>query len=623
MKKLFTILGLLLAASTFANTPPSSTDLSFKEIKNLLKNPGFELGRLGWTKSGSGTFSLVTASPSTAESGTTYVTVTPAATNDSWSSDAVAVPGGWSGKICSMIAQIKGGDLLTNLEVYDGSNVISSVAIGTHTTWGLVEQTFNCPASGTLLLRTRSTSSSAVVYSIDTTYLGLYYKQVTGMAGSNDISRSSDFTLTGFGTPTEVDIWVARDGNHAKIQGHFLMGTATAVTASMNLPSDLKYDTTLTTSTGTSGRKMCNFYFTPNAGPSLLYSSNFGAMGFYDGADNSKIFITTSVGTNAFTKSNGNSFSNSNSRVYFDCDYPVAGWDANVVITPSTTYKMGAYLQNGTRVTGSAPTALGQYRSYLRNISALTYTETNGTPTTLPTAADGFKIYAGHGWGSPDPSNQPSSYDIFVGKNKLPRLDCWNSTGHSGALNYVYNAVSGSSFIRGMTQAYDASTGVFSVTQPVLTSTATNQFVGSDTAYATDYSTGFCEITVSDNALAVGMDSLQIQSLQKNERLDRAYITGVGTANVCTADPCTISSQTGTFLSAANWSTTGTYVLHFNTAYSSAPSCFYSCSNSNANTLIGTIVSPTTTTQAAVNCQNTSTGGNTNARIDVMCMGPK
>lgn len=117
------------------------------------------------------------------------------------------------------------------------------------------------------------------------------------------------------------------------------------------------------------------------------------------------------------------------------------------------------------RVTGSAPTALGQYRSYLRNASARTYTETNGSPTTAPSSSNGYKIYNGNQFASADTNNEPSKYQIYIGTGKNPVFEFYASTGRRGAV-FVGATISGGPSLAGTMFRYDPTTGIVDVYVP-------------------------------------------------------------------------------------------------------------------------------------------------------------
>lgn len=117
-----------------------------------------------------------------------------------------------------------------------------------------------------------------------------------------------------------------------------------------------------------------------------------------------------------------------------------------------------------TRVTGSAPDALGEYRSYLRNAAARTYTETNGSPTTAPSSTNGYKLYNGNAFASADTNNEPSKYEIYIGTGKTPIFEFYKNTGRTGLISTdIFPNWAGTNDV-GCATGYDPVTGVAFVT---------------------------------------------------------------------------------------------------------------------------------------------------------------
>ena len=114
-----------------------------------------------------------------------------------------------------------------------------------------------------------------------------------------------------------------------------------------------------------------------------------------------------------------------------------------------------------------APTAIGEFRSYLRNAGARTYTETNGSPTTAPDSTNGYKLYNGNAFGSADTNNEPSRYEIYIGTNKEPQWFFYKTTGRTGKIaTQVFPNWGGSNDV-GCSTGYDPVSGIafISITQ--------------------------------------------------------------------------------------------------------------------------------------------------------------
>lgn len=141
-------------------------------------------------------------------------------------------------------------------------------------------------------------------------------------------------------------------------------------------------------------------------------------------------------------------------------------WDVTDDVATLKTYITAQ--ATPTRVTGAAPDALGEYRSYLRNGSARTYTETNGSPTTAPGSTNGYVLYAPADYTAADASGQPSRYEIYIGLNKEPVFEFYSSTGRTGKINIEpFQRYGGVDVNGGVGVAYDPTTGVAQVYLPM------------------------------------------------------------------------------------------------------------------------------------------------------------
>ena len=119
-----------------------------------------------------------------------------------------------------------------------------------------------------------------------------------------------------------------------------------------------------------------------------------------------------------------------------------------------------------TRVTGSAPDAIGEYRSYLRNAAARTYTETNGSPTTAP-SSNGYKLHTSANFSTGDSNNEPSRYEIYIGLGKDPTFEFYSGTGRTGYISaYPFQRYGGFDVNGGFDVSYDPTTGIVQVFNP-------------------------------------------------------------------------------------------------------------------------------------------------------------
>jgi hypothetical protein len=353
---------------------------------------------------------------------------------------------------------------------------------------------FNVPTSCSqlrLILHVATTTAESISFTFDEVYVGPDSTAV-GMAGSSMTSYVP--TTDGFGTLALNQFWWGRTGDRAQILGKLTAGTVTASTAYVTLPSGIRVDTAKISSSGLTavGKAVAN-------GASL--SSGYSVLA--DPSNPDKLYFSAEANNNQLTAQAANTlFGNGANFSIYVPDLPVSGWDANVEIGESATFNISAYLASGTRVTGSAPTQLGQYRSYLRNSSAGTFTEVNGAPSDTPSATNGIRIYQGNAWNAADTSNQPTRYEIFIGQNKNVKLAWYSSAARTGFLDSDPQTLSTNDY--GYYSNYDPSTGILTVTANRLTASGTQSHrCGVDNTGTASVTTAYFDVVVSENALFV------------------------------------------------------------------------------------------------------------------------
>jgi hypothetical protein len=323
-----------------------------------------------------------------------------------------------------------------------------------------------------------------------------------GMAGSGWVP-STHVTLSNLGATT-YDLWERRVGDHLEVSGAVQMGSGTVGQPAIVQLTGLNIDTSKRGAVD--GQKVGDFYMSASSTLPLYGAGVPQGILFYDGSTSDKIYFATSTyssNTRIFTQADASGIQpSSSSKITINFTVPIAGWDANVTMAQSSTFKISSYLANGTRVVGVAPANLGEYRSYLRNAGASTYTETSGAPTTPPNVSNGIRLDAVNAYASADSAGLPSKYDIFVGKNKNVRVDFYENPGRTGFLNVNYVSTTADS---GCVFPYDPTTGIITVYK-----NTQNGSVGQKLGYddAGNYvQTGYFDITVSENALAVGVQA--------------------------------------------------------------------------------------------------------------------
>jgi len=100
------------------------------------------------------------------------------------------------------------------------------------------------------------------------------------------------------------------------------------------------------------------------------------------------------------------------------------------------------------------------------------------------------------------------------------------------------------------------------------------------------------------------------------ERVERALVT------FCASSPCTIASQSGTWLSSVTRASTGWYTLNFNTGiFSGAPVCSFTVKDT--NNLVFQQNTSASSSSYQVKSHRGSTGTIEDSEFTVMCMGPR
>lgn len=137
--------------------------------KNLLANGGFESGKAKWTAS-AGTFTATASSPLI---GLQHATWDAAASGNTLTSTAVTIPAGMYGRnmVASCLFTVASGTATTEIQAYDGSNVLAEASITSSTTPTRSSVNFIAPSSGSLSLRLYANADDSSV-AIDDCYLG-------------------------------------------------------------------------------------------------------------------------------------------------------------------------------------------------------------------------------------------------------------------------------------------------------------------------------------------------------------------------------------------------------------------------------------------------------------------
>lgn len=351
-----------------------------------------------------------------------------------------------------------------------------------------------------------------------------------GMAGSDWTAYAP--TMVGFGTPSSVKFYYRRNGDSVDIKGTFVTGTPTATTIQISMPPNLAIDFTKVSNAG--GQAVGQLARNAAASPYFVTLSS---------TDTANLYVSVS---SSLSNASGTAFGSGEFETLTAYSIPVAGYSSNISIGMSSTYRISSYLANGTRVTGTAPTALGQYRSYIRSASS-SLSGTDNAPTNAPSASNGMILYSA-AYNAAGTSGNPQRYEIFVGKNKNVAFKWYSGTGFSGYVDTSPMASSATA-VSGVRTSYDPTTGIAFV-DTLWTNNAgdSSHDIGlvnpSGTGAGSYPLSAYFDIIVSENALAVGIAA------------PRSYVIG---------DTPVGHGSTGTKIrtwTAANMKTTGTAITY-------------------------------------------------------------
>lgn len=409
---------------------------------------------------------------------------------------------GDSSDIRVFVYDVTNGNLITPL-----NNKILTGA-GTHYC------SFNAASDSTsyrLIFHIATTNASAYDFFFDTVRVGPKV-DVLGLVGTDWIPFTMNITGTTSdptkGTVVRDNAYYRRVGDSIEVRYEFEQsagGTAGSGTYLFSLPPNLAIDSSKV-HIGTAGIES-------NVGQGTVSDQANGSGTTTHGLavtpyDSNNVAIFHDQSSN-FQPVSGSDFDLASQVVYtFYYRVPVVGWTAEVSLANSSVFKISNVLANGIRVTGAAPTRLGEWRSLRRNASARTYTDTSADPSIQPSSEDGIAIYRGNAFGTADDVNAPTRYQIYVGTNKYIKQEWYADAGRTGFINSDYAQNAGGSAEYGYVTNYDPTTGIFEINRPTLAGgTATSHFAGvNDVGDADTAANVYFDVVVSENAQAVGAE---------------------------------------------------------------------------------------------------------------------
>lgn len=665
MRKL--IAGLILALSSVATAQIQAPDRALLGVQNLLPNPGFETGRAGFTAS-AGVFATATSGTNLL-TGKVSGTWDASATGQNVQSALIAMPEGLVGRTCSARMRYRGGDANLTFNVLDGSsNTLSSQTLATAPTPRVVSLIFPCPASGaSMRVRVASTADAALI-AMDDFYLGELLPdsvaQATYIGGMEQAANSSGCTYaqsTSTGATDWRDLATGTSCNAWTTAGLVsAVGTNDHRFTINNMPAGdylIVFAGALRSNQVGTG-SACGWRL--NDGTSA-FQSQWQDVTTASGTINTLLFHAsyTSAGTRTFRVQSADTISGGGCWV----ENAVLGLNASwkVYRFPPTTETVLRFDQTAWRVDANiigANVALG-------TASVSTYTEaTNGALTltqntgSIPVgiACSGTNAST-VGASTCSVGNESVGVTFNVPTGGTDVLACASFahlidySGTYGQGQTTFQLVETPSNAQTILQEGKArvmsggeGTNVYNTYPHRLCGTFNFASAGQKTirlVYEQLVSLGVLDSSniIGDASASMGQRDIKFEVFPINQSFPMPLIvnsvTTTGTTeriervrtSFCSADPCTILSQSGAVTS-VNRGGAGLYTINFAAGtFSGVPACTFTLEvgggNTNAFVCQGDANVAWTSTSVRTQCRQASSNVATDAQIQAICMGPR
>jgi len=601
MKNIFNLF-LIFSVLLFSNfalaalTEPERAEIPYQ---NLLKdkNPGFENSTAGWTASG-GTLAMVSSGTNFMGIGNGNATWDSSAAAQTLTSRSVTIANGYAGTNGLWRCKVMNlSGATTTMGTWDGTTLANTIAIdpGTIAKYVEIAAPFGAGAT-TTAIRFTSVASNEPLISIDDCYIGPNFN----LSSSNPISEIATYTptFTGFGTVSTQKFTWRRVGSFVEINGHFVVGTPTAVTAQISLPNNITIDTTNTTGSGNdnfgiiqrSNNTSISFPSTSTGPYAITYSS---------GTSTSTMQVSTSsVSGSTYALALGNGISTSGDHLTINARIPVSGWSAaSAVRADNSDFDWASYTPTLTNF-GTSPTViLSKYRRIgdtmeIMGVVTVGSSVSGVQSISLPTGStiDSTKMNSSN-YGIVGQSTEDTQGTVI-----FPIAE-----GGQTAFGFGFFG-SGSTQLAPQAVGISSKNLVYSVKFPISGWTTSNRA-----------------------PLLVGSVTSNTQGL---ERIERAHFGGSGSQtspSACSSSPCTIYSQSGSWLSSVTRNSTGDYTLNIASGmFSDIPTCtFIRGKTGSANFgFVPAYVGTPSSTSIEVNTRDL-TNANSDSEVYVQCMGPR
>jgi hypothetical protein len=633
--KAFLMLSLIALGYSSALAALSTQDRAIIPSWQLLVNPGFESGTQGWTASG-GTFTTTTTAANVG-SGLVAGSWDSSAASQTLTSSAVTIPSGAYGRpaILSCNIQTPSGSATHKIQAWDGTNVLAEATIQSSTQYRASSVMFQMPGSGSIRARLISVASNEPSINVDDCAQQVLQSDVVVPVAQASLVGSAFIAGVTNCLPTVVNSGFADFAADTDCVGPTIetnIGPGVIQTTDTDRPE-----------------------FTVNSLPPGIYkvrmqvstasgaTTNF-AYRISDGTTNSQAVFqrrdnAATSGIDPITLTAVFNYSSSGNRTFkMQCQGDGAASCSLLMNQTSPPSNLQFVIERfpSTAETGVRPdvlpaswngyhgsnctydrsgTSLGDFPAdatcdfvEMQNVNFGTVTSQLSGSDKLPgivftpRRAGRYLIIANYS-GLLTSLGTTSTYELYDGTNSLG-----NSNFSAPANEYVphtlqgvVNAASTSAItvrIRGA-----AAAGSIRITGPGSPSTSHIRW----TIIALDQSFPAPLLAGSVTSNSSGL-----------ERIERAAVSEFTT---CTSSPCTITRQSGSWLTSVTRSSMGNFTLNIAPGiFSATPSCSWSVTNA---FICRSTSSGNTSTAIGLDCRNQAGGADELNSLYVICMGPR
>lgn len=506
------ILSFALFAPLAVSAQLTNSQKSELYYKNYLVNSAADHGKAQWSNSG-GTFGVDTSSQF--QDSVNSFSFDPSATGQ-YVQQTVGAFVSLKGKTCLAQLDYLGFDSNMEFRVTDGTNDLVTPAIlgAASGTPGHVRLVFPCKTSaGNMVWRLESLGNAAVGY----------FKGYLGEAPASVlVGQASDVGSLTYPNTTNCD-WSVAPGVTPNVFANF--------------PADTDCPVPTTTGLLTAPATKIPGFVIPNAQPGIYqvdatFLANFSSGNcFYRLSDGTNSSGTQPLGASAkplhligrFVKPTASgdlsiqiqAADDSNITCYVDNNYVADATEFQVkrfplssdtIVGTASTFKISSYLAGRSAVT-TTPTSLGQYRVRYKT-TASSVALADASSYTLPTVADGMKIYGNVAYTAAGTASQPGVYDIYIGQGYEGKykVDFYQNAGKAGPIDAKFFTTGSAE--SGAPTSYDPSTGVLTVDAAYAFSGSPARYLGAIPGSGNGTANlGYFDVTVGQNATIVGADA--------------------------------------------------------------------------------------------------------------------